>query len=105
VIGPLGQRHQRLDRRDEIIGDSAADAAIGKLDDILGRAIVIGAGFQDVAIDAGGAEFVDQHGQALALRVGHQVTDQRGLAGAEKAGDDGDGGFGQIGHARSLLRR
>ena len=54
--------------------------------------------WQDVAIDAHGAEFVDQHRQPLALRVQHQMPDQRGLAGPQKAGDDGDGGLGQVGH-------
>ena len=99
MVGALGQGHQRLDRRDEIIGDGAADAAIGQFDDVLGRAILIRAGFQDIAIDAHGAEFVDQHRQPLALRVLHQMADQRRLARAEKAGDDGDGDLVEVGHS------
>ena len=93
VIGADGQSHQSLDRRDEIIGDGAADTAIGKLNDVLHRAIRIGAGFQNVAIDADGAKFIDQDRQTLALRVLHQMADQRGFASPQKAGDHGDGDF------------
>ena len=47
--------------------------------------------FEDVAIDAERAEFVDHDREAAAAGVADQVADQRGLAGAQKAGDDGDG--------------
>src|SRR5262249_22225180 len=45
--------------------------------------------FQDLAVDADVAELVDQHGEPAAAGVRQHVADQRRLAGAEKAGDDG----------------
>ena len=83
----------------KVVGDGAADAAIGKLDDILGRAVLIGAGFQDVAVNADRAEFIDQDRQPLALGVLHQMADQRRFARAQKAGDDGDGDLVEVGHS------
>ena len=35
VIGPLGARQQRVERRHEIVRDGAAQAAVGQLDDVL----------------------------------------------------------------------
>ena len=40
------------------------------------------------------AEFVDDDGNAPAVRLGEQAAQQRGLAGAEKAGDHRDGNAG-----------
>ncbi len=48
---------------------------------------------QDLAVDADIAEFVDDQREPPAARIGQHVADQRGLAGAEEAGDDGDGNF------------
>ena len=48
--------------------------------------------------DADVAELVDQHGEPAAAGVGQQVADQRRLAGAEEAGDDGAGQLGERGH-------
>ena len=101
MIGAGIKRHERLDRRDEIIGHGAADAAIGQFHDVFRRAIGDRAAFEDVAIDAHIAEFIDHHGQPFAAGVLHQVADQSGLAGAEKAGDHGNGEFGEIGHCWS----
>ena len=75
--------------RDEIVGDGAADAAIGQFDDV-----VLGAGFratalEHIAIDAEIAEFIDDQRDFPAACVGEQVADHRRLAGAEKAGNDG----------------
>ncbi len=80
-----------IERRDELIGDGAAQAAIGKLDDILFRAGGVAAAFEDFAVDADVAELVDDDRQPPALGVGDDVADERRLAGAEKAGDDGAG--------------
>ncbi len=102
MIRPLRHRHQRLDGRDEIVGDGAADAAVGELDDVLDRAIVVGAGLQNVAVNPERAELVDENGEPLAAGIAHQVTDQRCLSRTEKAGDDGDGGFGEISHAVTI---
>ena len=46
---------------------------------------------QELAVDAHLAELVDDHRELAALRVGEQVAQQRGLATAEEAGDDGGG--------------
>ena len=86
-------RQQLFHRRDEVVGDGAADAAIGQLDDVVLRAGFGAAAAQDVAIDAEIAELVDDQRDALALGLGEHVADQRGLAGAEEAGDDGGGNF------------
>ena len=80
-----------IERRDELIGDGAAQAAIGELDDILFGAGGVAAAFEDFAVDADVAELVDDDREPPALRVGDDVTDQRRFAGAEKAGDDGAG--------------
>ncbi len=93
VVGRLRPRQQRRDGRHEVVGDGAAQAAIGEFDDGVLGAIGVGAAFQDIAVDAEVAEFVDQDRQPAALRILHQVTNQRGLSRAEEAGDDGDGYF------------
>ena len=53
----------------------------------------------EVVVDADLAEFVDDDGVFLAVRLGQDAVEQRGLAGAEIAGEHGDGNF--VGH-RSL---
>lgn len=75
--------------RDEIIGNRAADAAIGKLNDIVFRAGFCAAALQHVAVDAEIAELVDDERNALAIGVLQQIADHRRLAGTEEAGDDG----------------
>jgi len=85
VIGPHPPRQQFFDGRNEIIGHRAADAAVGEFDDILLRTVGVRAGFQDLAVDALAAELVDQYSELLAIGVGQEMPDQRGLAGAEKA--------------------
>jgi hypothetical protein len=59
VVGRLWARQQFCDRRREIVGDGAADTAIGKFDDGVFGAIGVGTSFQDVAVDADVAELVD----------------------------------------------
>ena len=84
-------RQNGVERRHEFVGHRAAQAAVGQLDDILLRAGGIAAAFEDFAVDADVAELVDDDGEAAALRIGDDVANQRRLAGAEKAGDDGAG--------------
>ena len=86
-------REQRLDRRREIIGDGAAQTAVGQFDDIFVGAIIDAAGAQNLAVDPDIAKFIDHQREAAVSRGLQQMTDQRGLAGAEKAGDDGGGDF------------
>ena len=99
VIRRLVAFDQHLHRGDEILGHRAADAAIRQLDHVLLGAGLVAAAFQDAAIDAEIAEFIDDQRDALAVRVFQQVADQGRLAGAEKAGDDGGGDF--LGHGGS----
>ena len=84
-------RQNGVERRHELVGDRAAQAAVGQLDDVFLRAGGVAAAFEDFAVDADIAELVDDDGKAAALRVGDHVADERRLAGAEKAGDDGAG--------------
>ncbi len=80
-----------VERRHEFVGHRAAQAAIGQFDDVLLRTGGVAAAFEDFAVDADVAEFVDDDGEAAALRIGEDMADQRRFAGAEKAGDDGAG--------------
>src|SRR5918993_485473 len=68
----------------------AADAAVVHLEHFLVRAD------HEVVVDADLAELVDDHGVALAVRLGQDAVQKRGLAGAEIAGEDGDGDL--VGH-------
>ncbi len=105
VVDLRRARQDLVERRHEIVGDGAADAAIGQFDDVFLRAGVDAAALQDLAVDADIAELVDDDGEPLALGVLEQVADQRRLAGAEEAGDDGAGNAGEgSGHAISLRR-
>ena len=84
-------RQDLVERRHEIVGYGAADAAIGELDDVFLRAGVDAAALEDFAVNADVAELVDDQRQPLALGVFEDMADQRRLAGAEEAGDDGAG--------------
>ena len=89
--------HQTLDDADEVAAHGAADAAVVHLEHFL-----VGADDQ-LVVDADLAELVDDHGVFLAVRLGQDAVEQRGLAGAEIAGQHGDGDFfglvlGLVGH-------
>src|SRR5262249_50199342 len=87
-------RENGVECRDELVRHGAAEAAIGELNDVLLRARGIPAALEDLAIDSHVTELVDDHGEAAATGIRQDMADQRRLAGAEKAGDDG------AGHAR-----
>ncbi len=89
VLGWGGAVEQRLHRRQEFVGDGAAEAAIGQLHHILAAGNAATA--QHVAVDAERAELVDDDGDAPAAGIGEDMAHQRRLAGAEEAGDDGAG--------------
>ena len=93
--GGVGRSSRLFERRHEIVGDGAADAAVGQLDDVILRAALDAAALQDLAVDADIAELVDDHGEAAAVGILQHVADQRRLAGAEEAGDDGAGNLGE----------
>ena len=94
-------RENGIERRHELVGDGAAEAAIGELDDVLLGASLVSTAFEDLAIDADIAELVDDHREPAAARIGEHVADERRLARAEKARDDGAGNAGERGHRPS----
>ena len=86
--GGVGALEQPRHGRQEIVGDGAADAAIGQLDDVVLGAGVVAAAEQQLAVDAEFAELVDDDREPLPAGMRQQMAHQAGLAGAEKAGDD-----------------
>ena len=96
--------HQPVDDADQVAAHGAADAAVVHLEHFL-----VGVDHQ-VVVDADLAEFVDDHGVFLAVRLGQDAVEQRGLAGAEIAGQHRDGDFvstssGSRGHGTGSSRR
>ena len=79
--------HQPVEDAHEIAAHGAADAAIVHLEHFL-----VGAD-DEVVVDADLAEFVDDDGVFLAVVFRQDAVEQRGLAGAEIAGQHGDGNF------------
>jgi hypothetical protein len=70
----------------QVLADGAADAAVAHLDDLFA-----GVGDEDVVVDVLLAELVLDHGDLLPVRFGQHPLEQRGLARAEEAGEDGGG--------------
>src|SRR5690606_8004756 len=97
VVGRLGPVQQSGDRRQEVVGDGAADAAVGQLDDVVVGAALVAAAADQLAVDAEVAELVDDEGEPAAAGILAHVPDQAGLAGPEEAGDDGRGNLGGSG--------
>ncbi len=89
VLGRHVAVQQLFQRRHEILGHGAADAAVRQFHHVLIGAAFDSACLQDVAIDAQITEFVDDECDTPPARMGQHVADQRGLAGTEKAGDHG----------------
>src|SRR5262249_5064198 len=80
--------HEAVNDSHEIAPNGAADAAVVHLEYFL-------IGIDDkLVVDADFAEFVDDDGEFLAMRFGQYPVKQRGLSGAEIAGEHGDGDFG-----------
>jgi hypothetical protein len=68
-------------RRNEIIGNSAADATIVELDHVFLTAAFDTAAFQNSAINAQIAKLIDNERDALSIGIFQQIADQRRLAG------------------------
>ena len=83
--------HQPVDDAHEVAAHGAADATVVHLEHFL-----VGADDQ-LVVDADFAELVDDDGVFLAVRLGQDAVEQRGLAGAEIAGQHRDGDL--VGHA------
>ena len=77
--------HQTVDDANQVAAHGAADAAIVHFENFLVRID------DEVAIDADLAELVDDDGELLAVRLRQDAVEKGGLAGAEIAGQDGDG--------------
>ena len=76
----------------EVVAQGAADAAVGHLDQASRRGAaprVLGAHALGVDVHLG--HVVDDDGDAQALAVAERMVEERRLAGAEEAGQDGDG--------------
>ncbi len=74
----LAIRDQAMQRHLKIGAHGAAQAAVAQQRNIVARIA------QQRIVDAGFAEFVDDHGRAGALRETEKAAHQRGLSGAEK---------------------
>ncbi len=81
-----------FDDADEIAAHRAADAAVVHLEHFL-----VGAD-DEIVVDADFAEFIDDDGEFPAVVLGQNAVQKRRLAGAEIAGEHGDGNF--FGHAK-----
>ena len=91
--------HEPVDDAHQVAAHGAADAAVVHLEHFL-----VGVDHQ-LVVDADLAEFVDDDGVFLAVRLGQNAVEQRGLAGAEIAGEHGDGDFRQrFGHHDEAFR-
>src|SRR5712691_52045 len=90
-VEPALAPHQAVDDAHEVAAHGAADAAVVHLEHFL-----VGADHQ-LVVDADLAELVDDDGELLPVRLGQDAVEQRGLAGAEIAGQHGDGNL--VGHA------
>ena len=77
--------HQPFDDADQVAAHGAADAAVVHLEDFL-----VGV-HHEVVVDTQLAEFVHDDGVLLAVLLAQDAVQQGGLAGAEIAGEHGDG--------------
>ena len=85
VFGPLGTRHHLRHRGNQIVADVAADTAVGESDDI---PLAFDAD-HELGVNVDRTEVVHQHCDPQAVIAGQNAVQQRRLAGAKKAGQDG----------------
>ena len=107
VVGEKGLRHRRrvgetrgldqdaielvlplqqpAENADEVTAHAAADAAVVHLEQFL---LALD---HELVVDPDLAEFILDHGELLPVMFGEDAVEQRCLAGAEEAGEDGDG--------------
>ncbi len=77
--------HQPAEDAEEIAAHGAADAAVVHLEDLL---VALD---DELVVHADLAELVFDDGDLAAVLLGQDAVEQRGFAGAEEAGEDGDG--------------
>ena len=99
----LAGARQVPDALDQVLAQGAANAAVGQLDEAVFAAGEVGAGGDEVGVDVYLGEVVDDHGQPAAGAVRQEIVQERGLAGAEEAGEDRHGSGGGMGHADTIL--
>src|SRR5262249_17497765 len=100
VVELVSAFHEVAEDADEVAADLAAQAAVVGLEQLL-----LGAD-DEVAIDADLAELVLDDGDALAVLGGDEVVERGGGAGADEAGQhgDGDAGVGMGGYGKLRVR-
>jgi hypothetical protein len=76
--------HEAAEDADEITAHGAADAAVVHLEELF-----VGLD-NELVVHANLAEFIFDHGEFLAVLLGQNAVEERGFAGAEEAGEDGD---------------
>lgn len=84
----MGAFHEAGHDANEVAAHGAADAAIVHFEDFFVRA------HDQVVVDADLAKLIDDNRVFLAVRFGQNTVEERGFAGAEIAGKDGDGNLG-----------
>src|SRR5262249_48662775 len=84
-------RQDRVQRGYEVVGNRAAEAAVGQFDDVLLRTGLVAATLENFAVDADVAELVHDHGQSPTVRMSQDVPDQRRLPGPWEPGQEGGG--------------
>src|ERR1700686_3727826 len=84
----------------KIIRDRATDATVGQFYDPVFRAALDAAALQNLAVDTDVAEFIDDHRKAAPTGIFKNMANERCLAGAEEARDDGAGNFGKRCHRK-----
>ena len=89
--------HQPFDDADQVAAHGAADAAVVHLEDFL-----VGID-HEVVVDAQLAELVHDDGVFLAVLLAQDAVEQGGLAGAEIAGEHGDGHLRRLGRPWKVL--
>jgi hypothetical protein len=86
----VGALHEPCDDAHQIAAHGAADAAVVHLEDFLVRAD------DEIVVDVGFAEFVDDDRVFPAVVLGEDAVEERGLAGAQIAGQHGDGNLAHV---------
>ena len=91
MLGRIVPVEQGFHSRDKVVGNRAAQAAVGQLHDVIVAAAFDPAAAQDLTVHAHVAKLVDDQRNATAAGVLQPMADEAGFASAQKAGHDGNG--------------
>ena len=80
-----------LEHDDEVLPDGAADAAVHHLDDLLSLGLELGVLLKQAIVNAHVAKLVLDYCNLLPMLCRQDVVEKCRLAGAEEAGEHGDG--------------